>query len=77
MIALRINDPAQIADAVAELIRTAAIAGRDYDFEIGPLDDKELAETLTVFVDGPDEVEASEVLGQRLIAAGIAFDAVD
>lgn len=76
MIRFHINDPGQVADAVAEMIRTAGIAGRDYVFTMGPMDDKELARDLEVFVDGPDEVEASEVLGQRLIAAGVAFDAV-
>lgn len=75
MIGFRIQDPAQVPDAVAVLIRVAGEAGRDLDFSCGPFDDKELAETLTVFVDGADEVEASEVLGQRFITEGVAFDA--
>lgn len=75
MIGFRIQDPAQLPDALAAVVRVAGEVGRELDFTCGPFDDKELAETLVVFVDGADEVEASEVLGQRLIAEGVAFDA--
>lgn len=74
MIRLRIQDPAQIADALAVAIDVAGTMGRDHVFTIGPFDDKELREQLVIFVDGADEVEASEVLGQRLIEAEIPFD---
>ena len=75
MIGFRINDPGQIADALAEAVRTCGDLGATHSFTVGPFDDNELAEKLVVYVDGADEVEASEVLGQRLIAAGIPFDA--
>lgn len=74
MIGFRIQDPAQITDALANAIRVAGTMGRTLDFTVGPFDDAELREKLVIFVDGPDEVEASEVLGQRLIDAEIPFD---
>lgn len=74
MIRFRIQDPGQIADALGHAIRVAGTMGRDLDFTVGPFDDAELREQLIIFVDGPDEVEASEVLGQRLIEAGVPFD---
>ena len=74
MIRFRIQDPAQIADALGAAIRVAGAMGRDLDFSVGPFDDKELRDGLVIFVEGPDEVEASEVLGQRLIDVGIPFD---
>ena len=75
-IAFRIQDPRQVVDAMAHALRVAGEMGRNHDFTVGPMDDKELRETLVVFVDGADEVEASEVLGQRYIQEGVAFDAV-
>lgn len=59
---------------MAEALRVAGTAGRYHDFTVGPMDDKELRDTLVIFVDGPDEVEASEILGQRLIEVEIPFD---
>lgn len=76
MIGYRIQDPAQLIDAVVVAIDVAAEMGANHAFDIGPMDDTELVTTLTLWLDGPDEVEASEVFGQRLIAAGVAFDDV-
>lgn len=76
VIGYRIQDPAQLIDAVVVAIDVAAEMGSDHDFNIGPMDDAELTATLTLWLDGADEVEASEVFGQRLIAAGVAFDDV-
>jgi len=77
VIRLRINDPRQIADAVVVGLAVVGEMASDHDFAFGPMDDTELARDLTIFVDGADEVEAAEVLGQRLITAGIAFDGID
>lgn len=74
MIRFRIQDPAQITDALGAAMRVAGTAGRDYDFVVGPFDDKQLRDELVIFVDGADEVEASELLGQRLIELEIPFD---
>lgn len=76
MIAFRIDDPRQIADAIVVGSQVVGEMARSSDFTFGPLDDAELRSKLTVWVDGPDEVEAAEVLGARLIAAGIPFDGV-
>lgn len=76
MIGYRIQDPAQLLDAVLVAIDTAAEMGANHSFSIGPMDDNELRSTLTLWVDGADEVEASEVFGQRLITEGVAFDDV-
>lgn len=74
MIKLRIQDPDQVPDALGESVRIAGALGRYYVFTVGPFDDKQLAETLTLEIDGADEVEAAEALGQRFIDVGIPFD---
>lgn len=63
-----------VPDAVQALLDTA-VAYPQGDYTVGPFDNAELA-TRVIFVDGPDEVEAAQVLVDKLGANGVRWEAL-
>lgn len=73
VIEYRILKPDDLPAAWVTLVRIAAEV--DGSFDVGPTSDRDLIETMTVYVDGPDEIEAADVLATRLTDVGVAWQA--